>query len=148
LPGLILLIAIALAVTVLFALTPLDVAAARVFYRPGALDHWPLAKELPWSVLYRLAPWITAALVLSGLGMLAFGGWRRQGIFLLLSVVIGPGLLVNTVFKDHWGRPRPRDVVEFGGPLHYRPAPLPGGEGGASFPCGHCSVGFLFAAGW
>ncbi|MFL6232295.1 MAG: phosphatase PAP2 family protein, partial [Thermoanaerobaculia bacterium] len=55
---------------------------------------------------------------------------------------------VNAVFKDHWGRPRPRDIVEFGGPSHYRPAPLPGGEGGASFPCGHCSVGFLFAAGW
>jgi lipid A 4'-phosphatase len=148
------LIATAIAVTVLFAVTPLDIAAARVFYRPGALDHWPLAKELPWSVLYRLAPWITAALVLSGLAALAVGiarghgDWRRQGIFLLLSVVAGPGLLVNTVFKDHWGRPRPRDVVEFGGPLRYRPAPLPGGEGGASFPCGHCSVGFLFAAGW
>lgn len=148
------LIATAIAVTVLFAVTPLDVAAARVFYSPNALDHWPLARELPWSVLYRLAPWITAALVLSGLAALAvgiacgYGDWRRQGIFLLLSVVAGPGLLVNTVFKDHWNRPRPRDILEFGGPLHYRPAPLPGGEGGASFPCGHCSVGFLFAAGW
>ncbi len=148
LPGLLLLIAIAVAVTVLFAVTPLDIAAARVFYRPNALDHWPLAKELPWSVLYRLAPWLTAALVLTGLAALAHGGWRRYGVFLLLSVAIGPGLLVNTVFKDHWNRPRPRDVVEFGGPLRYRPAPLPGGEGGASFPCGHCSVGFLFAAGW
>jgi lipid A 4'-phosphatase len=142
------LIATAIAVTVLFAVTPLDIAAARVFYRPDALDHWPLAKELPWSALYRLAPWITAALVLSGLAALGSGNWRRHGIFLLLSVVVGPGLLVNTVLKDHWGRPRPRDVVEFGGPLRYRPAPLPGGEGGASFPCGHCSVGFLFAAGW
>ncbi len=148
LPGLLLLIAIAVAVTVLFAVTPLDIAAARVFYRPNVLDHWPLARELPWSVLYRLAPWLTAALVLAGLAALAHGGWRRYGVFLLLSVAIGPGLLVNTVFKDHWQRPRPRDVVEFGGPLHYRPAPLPGGEGGASFPCGHCSVGFLFAAGW
>lgn len=148
LPGLLVLSGLAVAVTVLFAVTPLDVAAARVFYRPGALDHWPLAGELPWSVLYRLAPWITAALVLTGLAALAHGGWRRYGVFLLLSVVVGPGLLVNTVFKDHWGRPRPRDIVEFGGPLHYRPAPLPGGEGGASFPCGHCSVGFLFAAGW
>lgn len=154
LPGLLLLSAIAAAVTVLFAVTRLDVAAARVFYSPHALDHWPLAKELPWSVLYRLAPWITAVLVLSGLAALALGifrghgDWRRHGIFLLLSVVIGPGLLVNTLFKDHWGRPRPRDIVEFGGPLHYRTAPLPGGEGGASFPCGHCSVGFLFAAGW
>lgn len=154
LPGLLFLIALAVAVTVLFAVTRLDIAAARAFYSPDALDHWPLAKQLPWSVLYRLAPWITAVLVLSGLAALAVGitrghgDWRRHGIFLLLSVVLGPGLLVNTLFKDHWGRPRPRDIVAFGGPLHYRTAPLPGGEGGASFPCGHCSVGFLFAAGW
>jgi hypothetical protein len=73
--------------------------------------------------------------------------WRTYGIFLILSIVVGPGLIVNAGFKDHWDRPRPRDIVEFGGPLHYSPAPLPG-EGGKSFPCGHCSVGFLLAAGW
>lgn len=149
-----LLIGLAVVVTIVFAATPLDIAAARLFYRSDALDHWPLAKELPWSVLYRLAPWITASLVVAGLAGLAAGlvrgqgAWRRSSIFLLLSVVIGPGLVVNAGFKDHWDRPRPRDIVEFGGPLHYLPAPLPGGEGGASFPCGHCSVGFLYAAGW
>jgi membrane-associated PAP2 superfamily phosphatase len=154
LPEIVLLVVLAAGVTVVFAATPLDVAAARVFYRPDALDHWPLAKVLPWSVLYRLAPWITASLVIASLATLIAGlvrgqdRWRRYGVFLLLSVGLGPGLLVNAVFKDHWDRPRPRDIVEFGGPLHYRPAPLPGGEGGASFPCGHCSVGFLYAAGW
>jgi lipid A 4'-phosphatase len=145
---------LAVVVTLAFAATPLDIVAARLFYRPGALDRWPLARELPWSVLYRLAPWITASLVIGGLAALALGlapgrgAWRRHGTFLLLSVAVGPGLLVNLVLKDHWDRPRPRDIMEFGGPLHYRPAPLPGGEGGASFPCGHCSVGFLYAAGW
>jgi membrane-associated PAP2 superfamily phosphatase len=66
---------------------------------------------------------------------------------LILSVVIGPGLIINAVFKDHWDRPRPRDVVEFGGMLQCTPAPLRG-ESGESFLCGHCSVGFLFASGW
>ena len=33
--------------------------------------------------------------------------WRRVGIFLLLSLAIGPGLIVNGVFKNAWGRPRP-----------------------------------------
>jgi hypothetical protein len=66
----------------------------------------------------------------------------------LLGVAVGPGLLANALLKDHWQHPRPRDLIEFGGPLHYVPSPLIGTEGGASFPCGHCSVGFMFAAGW
>ena len=146
-------LALGAAVTAIFAATRLDFAAGSIFFRPNPLDHWPLAKRLPWSVLYRSAPFITAALVLAGLAGLAAGlarrrdAWRRYGVFVLLSVVIGPGLLVNGVFKDHWNRPRPRDIVEFGGASHYVPAPLRG-EGGASFPCGHCSVGFLCGIGW
>jgi membrane-associated PAP2 superfamily phosphatase len=145
---------IAVFVTLVFAFTPLDIEAARLFYRPEAVDHWMLAKQLPWSVLYRAAPWITASLVVLGLVALAAGTlrhqilWRRQAVFLLLSVVIGPGLLINAIFKDHWDRPRPREIVAFGGPLQYVVAPLPGRESGKSFPCGHCSVGFLYGAGW
>ena len=69
-------------------------------------------------------------------------------MLVLLGVAVGPGLLANALFKDHWQHPRPRDLIEFGGPLHYVPSPLIGTEGGAAFPCGHCSVGFMFAAGW
>ena len=154
LPEAALLATLAVLVTLVFAVSPLDIAAARLFFRPEAVDHWRLAKDLPWSVLYGAAPWLTASLVILGLVGLAVGAlrnrstWRRQAVFLLLSVVVGPGLLINAVFKDHWDRPRPREIVEFGGPLHYVRAPLPGHEAGASFPCGHCSVGFLYGAGW
>jgi membrane-associated PAP2 superfamily phosphatase len=153
LPEAILLIALAIVATVVFAVTPLDVDAARVFYRSTGPDHWPLARQFPWSLLYELASPLTASLIVLGLLGLVAGhvrgreAWRTYGIFLILSIVVGPGLIVNAGLKDHWERPRPRDIVEFGGPLHYSPAPLPG-EGGKSFPCGHCSVGFLFAAGW
>jgi len=150
---LILLVAVATAVTVIFAVTPLDIVAARVFFRPAGADHWPLAKQFPWSILYALASPITGSLIVLGLVWIVAShergrvNWRAQGVFLILSVVIGPGLIVNTVFKDHWNRPRPREIVEFGGPMHYTPPPLRG-EGGGSFPCGHCSVGFLYASGW
>ncbi len=153
-PELIVLLGLAAAATVLFGVTRLDVTAARPFFRPGVVDRWPLADEPPWSVLYRAAPWITASIVLAGLLALAAGflrrreSLRREGAFLLLTVVLGPGLLVNTVLKDHWNRPRPRDIVEFQGALSYAPPLLPGGDGGTSFPCGHCSVAFLYAAGW
>lgn len=140
------------AITLLFANGALDLAAARLFYSPGE-EHWPFGGEMPWSLLYKVAPWITASLVLGAMGALALGlmhkreAWRREATFMLLALVLGPGLLVNGVLKDHWNRPRPRDVVEFGGPSHYVPAPLRG-EGGKSFPCGHCSVGFLYGVGW
>jgi lipid A 4'-phosphatase len=147
-------LAVALLTAGLFANGALDMAVAHAFYRPEPLDHWPLARQLPWSLLYRAAPWVTATLVILGLAGLAASftgaraGWRRAAVLVLLGVATGPGLLANALFKDHWQRPRPREVIEFGGPLRYVPAPLIGSEGGASFPCGHCSVGFMFAAGW
>jgi lipid A 4'-phosphatase len=146
--------ATALLTAALFANGSLDVAAARWFYQPAAADHWPLARQLPWSLLYRAASWLTAGLVVLGLAALGAGLVRRRraltrsATVLLLAVVIGPGLLDNTLFKDHWQHPRPRELIELGGAWHYVPTPLIGAEGGASFPCGHCSVGFLYAAGW
>ena len=145
--------ATAVLVTVVFAYTPLDIAAARIFYHAQDTDHWPLGKVWPWWVLYHLAPVITASLVVIGLTAILMGklpereAWRQNGIRLIFCIVIGPGLMINAVFKDHWNRPRPREVAEFGGTLHYTPAPWRG-EGGSSFPCGHCSVGFLYATGW
>ena len=148
------LVAVALATAVLFASGSLDIAVVSWFYRPDVEDHWPLARHFPWSLLYRAATWITASLVILGLGALAVSlaparsSWRRSAVLVLLSIAIGPGLLGNAVFKDHWHHPRPREIVEFGGPLHYVPSPLVGTEGGASLPCGHCTVGFLYGAGW
>ena len=45
----------------------------------------------------------------------------RKPIFLLSTLILGPGILVNAVLKDNWGRPRPRYVEEFGGDLPYQP---------------------------
>lgn len=43
----------------------------------------------------------------------------RAIVFLVATLALGPGLLVNVVLKDHWGRPRPIDVTQFGGAQHY-----------------------------
>ena len=154
LPEAALLVLSALAVMLLLGVSSLDIAAARWFYRPAGADHWPLAARAPWPLLYRASPWITASLVIAGLATLAAGTlfgrrlWRRHAILVLSSVVVGPGLLGNVLFKDHWNHPRPREIVQFGGALRYVPTPLPGREAGASFPCGHCTVGFLYGIGW
>jgi membrane-associated PAP2 superfamily phosphatase len=39
----------------------------------------------------------------------------RAIIFLIATLALGPGLTVNVLLKDHWGRPRPIDVTQFGG---------------------------------
>lgn len=151
--GAVLLLAAAIATTALFAFTALDIDVARVFYDPQSLNHWPLATRMPWVALYRAATWLTAGLLIWGVAALGCGiakrdgTLRRQGIVILLSLVLGPGLLANVALKDHWGRPRPRDVIALGGQMRYVPAPLRR-AGGASFPCGHCTVGFLYGAGW
>jgi lipid A 4'-phosphatase len=48
-------------------------------------------------------------------------GW----LFLLVSLLIVPGLVVNLGFKDHWGRARPHETTEFGGAIQGEPALMP-----------------------
>ncbi|HMJ44042.1 MAG TPA: phosphatase PAP2 family protein [Pseudolabrys sp.] len=43
----------------------------------------------------------------------------RAIIFLTATLALGPGLLVNVVLKDHWGRSRPIDVTQLGGTERY-----------------------------
>lgn len=45
-----------------------------------------------------------------------------QWLFVAATLIIGPGLLVNTSLKDHWGRARPLMIEQFGGDLHFTQA--------------------------
>ena len=40
---------------------------------------------------------------------------------MIATLALAPGLLANVILKDHWGRPRPIEVVEFGGDDHFVP---------------------------
>jgi lipid A 4'-phosphatase len=57
-------------------------------------------------------------------------------------------LVVNAVFKEHWGRARPRDITEFGGTRTFTPAFVISDqcERNCSFVSGHASLPFAFAA--
>ena len=39
----------------------------------------------------------------------------RDVVFILSTLIVGPGIITNLIFKDNWGRPRPYQVVDFGG---------------------------------
>ena len=45
----------------------------------------------------------------------------RSVVFLIASIAIGSGLIVNLGLKDHAHRPRPVHIVEFGGKDAFRP---------------------------
>jgi lipid A 4'-phosphatase len=77
--------------------------------------------------------------------------WAPSGramIFLIATMIIGPGLIVNLGFKDHWHRPRPIQTQEFNGPNPF--APWYDDNGGCkkncSFPSGEASTGFWMVA--
>lgn len=111
-----------------------------------------------WVVaLYESVPIVTITVAALLLGLLGVALVRKQTLgplttrallFLLAGLAAGPGLVVNWLFKDHWGRPRPRDVIEFGGALDFMPALVPGGacERNCSFVAGHPSSIFWLAA--
>ncbi len=75
---------------------------------------------------------------------------RMPALFLVLTLAIGAGFITHALLKDHWGRPRPRQLIEFGGIQEYRPFWKPNfshqPEPSKSFPCGHCTMGFAFFA--
>lgn len=73
---------------------------------------------------------------------------RRAAAYILLVLLLGPGLLVNAVFKDQWGRARPSQVEPLGGELRYTPAWVVSDQcrKNCSFVCGDASVGFVLLA--
>lgn len=138
--------------TILFWTTRLDLAAADLFRSPCC--SWPLAEQPFFRFVYRYGVLSGVFLAAGALVVLTSSYWypgrlfraRRPALFLVLVAAIGPGLLVNVVFKDHYGRPRPREVVELGGEERFLPVWVKGNDAQAkSFPCGHCSMGFYLS---
>lgn len=143
--------------TVVFWLTDLDRGIVALFYQPEHPVHrWPFAQGTFWDLVYDSDRYITIALAVAGLGLILLGQVRRDlrllrvyGLFVVLSLTLGPGLVVNVLLKDNTGRPRPNQIVEFGGQATYHPLFVLGERGvGKSFPSGHSSVGFVIAMFW
>ena len=92
------------------------------------------------------------AVILFLLGSLFIKAFRiknRKAIFFIaVCLWVGPGLVVNAVFKNHWGRPRPYMVQQFdGNKIFQQPFVISNQcSTNCSFPCGDASMGFwLFA---
>lgn len=143
-------LAVLVTVSILIAVWDLDRALSSRFY--SAENGWYLARKPLWSWLHQYGTVPGLVLTLSALAGWGAGAavkrlaWlRRPCMIVALTSIIAAGLLVNAVFKQYWGRPRPDQTIEFGGQWQYRHILPPGTPGkGASFPCGHCTMGFVF----
>jgi membrane-associated PAP2 superfamily phosphatase len=117
---------------------------------------WISIHRFPWSLLYKYAA--VPAFVLAGGALLvcvtgffvdSMQPYRKQAAFLILMLVLGPGLLINVLLKDNMGRARPTGVIGLGGshsysePWQYNISPKQ-----KSFPSGHASVAFYMMAPW
>ena len=118
------------AVMLATALFPeLDVALARRFYE-GAGKGFALRSQTTLILLRELGYYLPiAVLALTGLAFLLGKRKPRPGgvltgrrfLFLALSFALGPGLVVNGVLKEVSHRPRPAQIVEFGGTSAFKP---------------------------
>jgi len=144
--------AVLVASLALFYFVPgVDLFVSRLFYgSPGgfALATWPPLHALEGSI--RWITWLILMVAALGAVWLRLFGrplWRFDRnalIFLVAALAIGPGIVVNTVLKDHWGRARPNQIEAFGGTKQFTPAPLPADQctRNCSFVSGHAALGF------
>lgn len=120
----------------------IDIAASRAFFHPVACGgdaaisrvcgSFPISEN---EILGLLREIIFYLPIILGIGLI----WRlvtlrfRHGAMYdkaranrllagLIALIVGPGLLVNTVLKEISHRPRPRNTDVFGGPLSFVPA--------------------------
>ncbi len=131
--GLIVALTVAAVVGVVFALFPqLDLRISRHFYEYVDAARNTFAWHIDPQVMRArdTGLWIAALLVAPAVAALVikliFPRHKllvsgRAIVFLTVTMALGPGLLVNVVLKEHWGRPRPIDVTQFDGDQHFVP---------------------------
>jgi membrane-associated PAP2 superfamily phosphatase len=114
----------ALALTSLFFLLfpQVDIALSSLFYDPASgFLHKRMAALEEIREAGRLIEQLFAVAALAPLALKLALPERpilirpRATLFVLLSLALGPGLLVNGILKEYWGRARPRELLEFGG---------------------------------
>jgi lipid A 4'-phosphatase len=138
---------------ILAAFPAIDIGVSKMFFDEGfhlSDRWWPkfLHDGIGWFIGASLA--VVVALYacnrLSKRNFFQVDGKRVAYLFIVLF--LGAGLIVNVVFKDNFGRARPRDIAEFGGHKQFTPAFTIGTEcrKNCSFSSGEAAGGFFTLA--
>ena len=122
----------------------LDLWVSELFYVPGL--GFPAKGTGCERLIYHSIGYVLGfallALVFRWRQGTATGIRGKQLSYLLWVLALGPGLAVNGVLKEYWGRSRPVQVVQFGGHQTFTPAWVISDQGGKSFSSGHAAAGF------
>ncbi|RPG82953.1 MAG: phosphatase PAP2 family protein [Coraliomargarita sp. TMED73] len=126
--------------------------AFQEWFRDPLNEQWT-GRDKPlytWLYHYGIVPALVVAvvslitLILSyNLRRLIFT--RRVAAYLFLLLALGNGLVTNGILKEYWGRPRPSQIIQFGGTEQFEPSLTQDFvREGKSFPGGHATMGFYF----
>jgi len=68
--------------------------------------------------------------------------------YLLITISIGPGLIVNYILKDHFGRARPAQITYFHGNKEFTPAFVISNQciNNCSFSSGHAAISYYLTS--
>jgi len=139
---------------VVFALWPrLDLVVSHLFYDAGGFIGRG-APERFGRDFFRVTPFVVLAIYAAPWLARRAGAnlrWAPSGkavLFLVATISIGPGLIINLGLKDHWHRPRPVQTQAFGGQSPFRPWYEDDGacRKNCSFVSGEAATGFWMVA--
>lgn len=151
---LIALAALTLVALAVFAIWPgLDIAVAGLFVGPDGFAGQSAAARLGRD-FFRVTPFVVLAIFIGLHVARRFGRAVpcapsfRALVFLVATMALAPGVLVNLGLKDHWHRPRPINTQDFGGSQEFRPWYRNDGAcyKNCSFVSGEASTGFWMVA--
>lgn len=136
-----------LAGAALFLIPALDLDTAAFFFSEGVFP-WR-SQAIPnffHNIVHPLSISLAVVFMLAVIFCLVRKRPYLPALFMLLALVIGPGLITNTLLKDNWGRARPVQVVEFGGREDFGPPLLIDDEcdDNCSFVGGDAAFGYWF----
>lgn len=131
--------------------TFLDLEISRLFYKTQ-MSHDKFSHALFFKYIFKYGTYpawfifISSCIVyFMSFSIRSYVQWRFYALYMTLAFIIGPGILINGLFKEYWGRPRPVQIKEFNGDQEFRPFYLPhfsNPNPSKSFPSGHASMGF------
>lgn len=139
-----------LLLSIVIKIFDLDMLVSHYFYQVGV--GFPHKTDLFVRFFYQSIP---VAVTTSLLFFIAYPliAYKKKSVrkynylvlALFISMLVGPGLIVNSIFKDNFGRPRPSQSIEFGGKHQARELlEANWGNYGKSFPSGHAAVPLSF----